>query len=90
MLDRHYRISISTPTGWLISSNGRLALFFFRDPKSLKRLPRVLTQLWYADNGMPTRLKNIRRLDLSSAIDAWNDLLSNGWIIVDYHKEEVS
>ena len=39
--------------------------------------PTVFTQLWYCtDKGIPTKLKNIRRLDYESAHETWNELLS--------------
>ena len=49
------------------------------------RIPNVITQLWYStDEGIPTRLKNTRKMDLESAIETWNELLSNGWELVEH------
>ena len=79
------RRSLSAPTGWLINPEKKLVLFFIRDPKSLMRLPNVITQLWHStEEGIPTQLKNTRKLDLASAIETWNELLNNGWSLVDY------
>ena len=89
MFDHHHRISpISIPTGWLVSSDGRFSLFFIRDSTSFKRLPRVITQLWYTEDGMPTRVKNIRKCDLDSAIETWNELVSNGWKLAQDSQEK--
>ena len=77
--------ALPTPSGWLINPEKKLVLFFIRDPKSLMRMPNVITQLWYStDEGIPTRLKNTRKMDLESAIETWNELLSNGWELVEH------
>ena len=47
--------------------------------------PTVLTQLWYCtEKGIPTQLKNTRRLDCESAHETWNELLSNDWELVEH------
>ena len=47
--------------------------------------PNFLTQLWYcAGKGIPTKLKNKRRLDYESAHETWNKLLSNDWELVEH------
>ena len=47
--------------------------------------PTVFTQLWYCtEEGIPTRLKNTRRLDYESAHETWNELLSNDWELVEH------
>ena len=47
--------------------------------------PTVLTQLWYCtEQGIPTHLKNTRRLDYESARETWNELLSNNWELVEH------
>ena len=77
--------SLPTPSGWLINPEKKLVLFFIRDPKSLMRMPNVITQLWYStDEGIPTSLKNTRKMDLKSAIETWNELLSSGWKLVEH------
>tara|TARA_B100000965_G_C18885266_1_gene453736 strand:- start:94 stop:390 length:297 start_codon:yes stop_codon:yes gene_type:complete len=74
-----------TPTGWLISPANDFCLFFIRDPKSVMVAPTVFTQLWYCtDEGVPTRLKNTRRLDYESSYETWNELVSNGWKLVEH------
>ena len=79
------RRELPTPTGWLISPERDFVLFFIRDPKSLMRMPNVITQLWYSSkDGTPKNLKNTRKMDLDSALETWNELLSNGWKLVEY------
>ncbi len=73
------------PTGWLVAPARDFCLFFIYDPKSLTMAPTVLTQLWYStEDGIPTRLKNTRRLDYESAVETWNELLSNDWELVEH------
>jgi len=39
-----------------------------------------MTQLWYCTiEGIPTRLKNLRNMDLESEIETWNELITNNW-----------
>ena len=81
--------ALPTPSGWLINPEKKLVLFFIRDPKSLMRIPNVITQLWYStDAGIPTRLKNTRKMDLESAIETWNELLSNGWELFEHQSNK--
>ena len=59
---------LPTPTGWLVSPNRGFCLFFSREPKSVIIAPIVFTQLCYcSEEGIPTKLKNTRRLDYESA-----------------------
>ena len=77
-----YRIrkGATTPSGWLINPEKELMLLFIRDPKSLMRMPNVITQLWHSNkDGIPTTLKNIRTMNLEGSIETWNELLNNGW-----------
>ena len=77
-----YRIrkGAATPSGWLINPGKELMLLFVRDPKSLIRMPNVITQLWHSNkDGIPTTLKNIRTMNLEGSIETWNELLNNGW-----------
>ena len=56
------RRTVPTPSGWLMHPEQKLVLFFIRDPKSLMRMPKVITQLWYATNeGIPTQIKKPER-----------------------------
>ena len=74
---------LPTPTGWLVSPTRDFVLFFIRDPKAQKSSPNVMTQLWYCtDEGIPSRIKNTRRIDIESAIETWTELISNGWELV--------
>ena len=42
--------------------------------------PTVFTQLSYcSEKGIPTKLNNTRKLDFNSALETWNELLSNDW-----------
>ena len=61
--------TLPTPTGWLVSPKKDLCMFFIRDPKSLMSCPSVMTQLWHCtEEGIPTKLKNTRRLDYKNAL----------------------
>ena len=76
---------LPTPTGWLIAPTRDFILFFIRDPRSQMSFPDVMTQLWYCTiEGIPTRLKNTRRMDLESAIETWTELTTNGWELVEH------
>tara|TARA_B100000945_G_C19964068_1_gene404440 strand:+ start:91 stop:366 length:276 start_codon:yes stop_codon:yes gene_type:complete len=83
-MNKLIREALLTPTGWLVAPAKDFCLFFIRDPKSVMVAPTVLTQLWYCtEKGIPTQLKNIRRLDYESARETWNELLSNDWELVE-------
>ncbi len=76
--------AVPIPSGWLMNPELKLVLFFIRDNKSLIRLPKVITQLWHATpEGIPTKVKNTKSMDLEVATEVWNELISNGWILVD-------
>ena len=77
--------ALPTPTGWLLHPERKRVLFFIRDPKSLMRMPKGITQLWYSTaEGIPTRMKNTRTMELEDAVEIWNELLSNGWELVEH------
>ena len=70
----------ATPSGWLVAPAKDFCLLFIGDPKSEMAFPTVFTQLWHCtEDGVPTRLKNTRRLDYQSSYETWNELISNGW-----------
>ena len=49
------------------------------------RMPKVITQLWYStEEGIPTRIKNTRTMELEDAVETWNELLNNGWELVEH------
>ena len=74
-----------TPSGWLLAPARDFCLLFIRDPKSAMAFPTVFTQLWYCtEQGIPTKLKNTRRLDYLSSNETWNELISNGWKLVEH------
>ena len=76
--------SLATPAGWLVSPQKDKILFFIRDPKSSMSFPDVITQLWYCTmEGIPTKLKNTRKMDLENAIETWTELITNGWELID-------
>ncbi len=80
-----FRRPMPAPAGWLIHPEKKRVLFFIRDPKSLMHVPKVITQLWYSTaEGIPTRMKNTRTIDLEGAIETWNELLNNGWELVEH------
>tara|TARA_B100000579_G_scaffold121416_1_gene97729 strand:- start:217 stop:492 length:276 start_codon:yes stop_codon:yes gene_type:complete len=90
-MNQSIRESLPAPSGWLIGPTRDFCLFFIRDPKSTMVAPTVLTQLWYCtEKGIPTKLKNIRRLDYESAHETWNELLSNYWELVEHHVDDVA
>ena len=76
---------LPTPTGCLVAPTRDFCLFFIRDPKSAMVAPNVCTQLWYCtEEGIPTKLKNTRRLDYESAFETWTELLSNDWELIEH------
>ena len=83
-MNKFIREVLPTPTGWLMQPVKKLVLFFIREQKSLMRLPTIITQLWYSTKeGIPMNLKNTRKIDYDCAIETWNELLSNGWELVE-------
>ena len=77
--------AVPTPSGWLVNTKKKRVMFFIRDPKSLMRMPKVITQLWYSTaEGLPTRIKNTRTMELEDAVETWNELLNNGWELVEH------
>ena len=77
--------ALSFPAGWLVAPTRDRVLLFTRDSKSPMTFPDVITQLWYSTNeGIPKNLKNTRKMDLESALETWNELLSNGWDLVEH------
>tara|TARA_B100001094_G_C17698614_1_gene561573 strand:+ start:351 stop:632 length:282 start_codon:yes stop_codon:yes gene_type:complete len=75
----------ATPSGWLVAPAKDFCLLFIGDPKSEMAFPTVFTQLWHCtEDGVPTRLKNTRRLDYQSSYETWNELISNGWKLVEH------
>ena len=79
------REALPTPSGWLVAPANDFCLLFIRDPKSAMAFPAVFTQLWFCTKeGVPTRLKNTRKLDYQSSYETWNELISNGWKSVDH------
>ena len=84
-MNQPIREALPTPTGWLVAPTRDFCLFFIRDPKSIMVARNVFTQLWYCtEEGIPTKLKNTRRLDYESAHETWNELLSNDWELVEH------
>ena len=73
------------PSGWLLAPAKDFCLLFVLDPKSAIAFPTVFTQLWFCTKeGVPTRLKNTRKLDYQSSYETWNELISNGWELVEH------
>ncbi len=84
-MNQSIRETLTTPTGWLVAPNRDFCLFFIRNPKSAIVAPTIFTQLWYCNKeGTPTRLKNTRKLDYESALETWNELLSNDWVLIEH------
>ena len=76
--------ALPTPTGWLIHPERKRVLFFIHEPKSLMRMPKVITQLWHSTaEGIPTLMKNARTIELENSVETWNELLNNGWEFVE-------
>ena len=79
------RKALPTPSGWLVAPARNFCFLFVRDLKSPIVSPTVFTQLWYCTReGIPTRLKNTRKLDYQSSYETWNELISNGWELVEH------
>ena len=77
--------AVPTPSGWLMNPEKKRVMFFIRDPKSLMRMPKVITQLWHSTSeGIPTQIKNTRTMALEDANETWFELLSNGWELVEH------
>ncbi len=84
-MNESIRKEFSALTGWSVAPKRDCCLFFNSDPKSVMIAPTVFTQLWYCtEEGIPTKLKNTRRLDYESAHETWNELLSNDWELVEH------
>ena len=90
-MNQQKREVLAAPLGWLVAPAKDFCLFFIRDPKSVMVTPTVLTQLWYCtDKGVPTQLKNTRRLDYDSAHETWFELLSNDWELVEHQINDLA
>ena len=77
--------ALPTPTGWLIHPERKRVMFFIRDPRSFMRMPTVITQLWYSTaEGIPTRMKNTKTMEIGDAVETWNELLNNVWELVEH------
>ena len=84
-MNQTVREALPTPSGWLVAPVRSFYLLFIRDPKSEIAFPNVFTQLWFCTKkGVPTRLKNTRKLDYQSSYETWNELISNGWELVEH------
>ena len=79
------RQSLPSPKSWLILPKRNFVLFFIRDTTSQMSFPDLITQLWYCTiEGIPTQLKNTRRMDLESTIETWTELITNGLELVEH------
>tara|TARA_Y100001968_G_C19252071_1_gene664951 strand:- start:10 stop:177 length:168 start_codon:yes stop_codon:yes gene_type:complete len=48
-------------------------------------MPKVITQLRHStEEGIPTRIKNTRTMELEDAVETWNELLNKGWKLVEH------
>ena len=83
-MNQSIREVLPTPTGWLVAPGRDFCLLFIHDPKSVMVAPTVFTQLWYCtEEGIPTKLKNTRRLDYKNALETWHELQSDGWQLIE-------
>tara|TARA_Y100001968_G_scaffold129094_1_gene117860 strand:+ start:454 stop:762 length:309 start_codon:yes stop_codon:yes gene_type:complete len=72
-------------SGWLVAPARDLCMVFIFDQKSAMAFPNVFTQLWFCTKeGVPTRLKNTRKLDYHSSFETWNELINNGWELIEH------
>tara|TARA_Y100001968_G_scaffold256604_1_gene243000 strand:+ start:459 stop:740 length:282 start_codon:yes stop_codon:yes gene_type:complete len=84
-MNDNLRKTLPTPSGWLVAPARNFCLLFFHDPKSAIEFPIIFTQLWYCTkDGIPTKLKNIRRQDYQSSYETWTELVNNGWELVEH------
>ncbi len=76
---------LANSTGWLINPCKKLVLFFIQDPKQEPHEVKVITQLWHATaEGIPIKIKNTRTMKLKDALETWEELLGNGWELVEH------
>ena len=80
---RHAHTAATAATGWLVSPTRHFVLLFITDPQSQMNFLDVITQLWYCTiEGIPTRLKNTRKMNLESATGnldgTHNEWMGNG------------
>ena len=84
-MNQPIRDALPMQAGWLVAPTRDFCLLFIRDSKSLVLESTVCTQLWYCtEEGVPTKLKNTRRLDYESAYETWNELLSHHWELIEH------
>ena len=76
----------------MLNSSGAIKISFYsliRDTKSQMSSPGIMTQLWYCTiEGIPTRLKDTRRMGLESAIETWTELITNGQEVIEHQINE--
>lgn len=77
------------PQGCLL--NGKWALVFRKDPKSLNRSPQVYMDKWkVSSNGIPLTFINRRKVNFQAAIETWNELIEHGWMQTDFQSQYVA
>ncbi len=71
------------PDGWLIEPNNKWLLFFHKDTLPIKSITRIYIDKWeVSSTGTPLRFINRRKVELEPALETWNELINNGWLIV--------
>lgn len=70
---------------------GKWLLLFHKDPMSMQRLPLFYTDKWdVSPVGTPNTFINRRKLDQQAAIETWEELIDNGWYLIDHQFEETA
>tara|TARA_Y100001970_G_C14052004_1_gene759463 strand:- start:640 stop:930 length:291 start_codon:yes stop_codon:yes gene_type:complete len=78
-----YGSRIDSPSGCLLNQEGNRIIFFDRCKKSSINNVKVFTHLFYTNQlREPSGLKNTRLLDLNCALETWDELVNNGWTVV--------
>ncbi len=89
--DFSYGSRADTPSGFLLNPEGNRLIFFNRWKKSRTNNIKVYTHLFYANSrGEPDGLKNTRLIDLNCARETWDELVNNGWIVMDFNLAKLS
>ena len=75
-----YGSLVDAPNSWLLNPQSSFLILFEKCKKSGRDDIKIYTHLFYANHlGEPAGLKNRRLLDLSSALETWNELIEGGW-----------
>ncbi len=82
----------SIPDGWLLDPKGRWLLLFHRYISALNIPPTLFyVDKWEASvDGIPTIFVNRRIIQLSPALETWNELIENGWTSLGFYQDYIA